>query len=63
MYGVGTAVGTAVGTVVGTAVNSTGVLPDTARIFRIQYGYSGYITDLPVSSTRGNFDLLDEYYV
>ena len=42
LYGVGTAVGTAVGTVVGTAVgtavNSTGVLLDTVRMFRTQYG-------------------------
>ena len=39
MYGVGTAVGT--------AGHSTGVLPDTVRMFQIQYGCSGYSADVP----------------
>ena len=39
-----TAVGTAiiaVGAAVGTAGHSTGVLPDTVRMFRIQHGFAG----------------------
>ena len=60
---VGAAVGAAVGTAVGTAGHSTGVLPDTVRMFRIQYGCFGYIADvpdtvricrMPVNSTKQN---------